>query len=143
MRNTGRAGGRGLADDRGDRTGGGGIRDSRADGVVDRGVSGPGGERRGVEEQPIAQRQPDDAPRAESSRVGSGAHQGLLFQGTVSTIDTATGGTQGGVGSGAPYRPLDLEGSARAGSLHRTGSASDGPDRDEAASGAAHQANVE
>ena len=65
-----------------------------------------------------------------------------FFKELVSTLDTAVGRTQGGVGRGTPERPVDLEGAAREGSVYRTGTASDGPDGDEAARGAAHQANA-
>src|SRR6202171_4794824 len=102
---------------------------------MDRSVSGTGGERRGVEEQPVAARQPDDAPLVESDCLGSGAHQGQLFQGTVSSIDSAVGGTQGGVGHRPPNRAIDLEGPARERTLYRTGSASDGRFGEEAAGG--------
>src|ERR1700730_1730681 len=110
---------------------------------MDRSVSGTGGERRGVEEQPVAARQPDDAPLVESDCLGSGAHQGQLFQGTVSSIDSAVGGTQGGVGHRPPNRAIDLEGPARESTLYRTGSASDGRFGDEAAGGEAHPADAE
>src|ERR1019366_7112940 len=75
---------------------------------MDRGLSRKGRKRGRVHIQSVSERKPDDAAFIESDRLGCGAYQGLLFQGTVPSFGAPARSAQSDLGSGSSDREGDL-----------------------------------